>query len=205
MTLTGTTLMLLMTLCIFGTKAKLACRVQTCSAAHNKRVGEILDQRRICVSLAMFKVCVSRVRRGCLGDLNFHSTVVHIPRLMQEWKCGNVSVPRNESDFLSRFATKTVIEPTEPVTVCEFNEGEFTKSPVTRHCGLFGDPHLRTFNEEKQTCVVKGAWPLIRNQFLTVMVSNVELLPGSSTSQSVTATNKVRATRLAFRNLHLLT
>lgn len=194
--LSASSLMLVVTLCMpglgngfFGTKAKPGCRVQTCSNAHNKRVGENEEQRRICVSLAMFKVCVSSVRLGCRGDLNFHTTFTLVPRLMKQWKCGNVTAPKNESDFHSRFSTKP--EPTEPIAMCEFHEGEFTKSRVSRHCGLFGDPHLRTFNEEKQTCVVKGAWPLIRNQFLTVMVSNVELVPGSRTSQSVTATNKI--------------
>ncbi|KAG5847878.1 hypothetical protein ANANG_G00130890 [Anguilla anguilla] len=27
------------------------------------------------------------------------------------------------------------------------------------HCALFGDPHLRTFRDEVQTCRAEGAWP----------------------------------------------
>jgi len=164
--------------------------VQACTDANNKRVGEIEEQPRVCASLQLFKACVSRVSRLCRGDLNYHTATTLIPKLMEEWKCGNATAPKNNSEFQKWFSTRP--EPTQPVTAtCHFQEGEFTKSQIVRHCGLFGDPHLRTFDEQKQTCVVKGAWPLIRNKFLTVMVSNVELMPSSRTSQSVTATNKI--------------
>lgn len=192
--------MLVVTLCIpglgsglFGLRAKQSCPVQACTDAHNKRVGEIEERLRVCASLQLFKACVSRVSRLCRGDINYMTITTLFPKLMEDWKCGNVTAPKNESQFQSWFSTKP--EPTKPVVAtCQFREGEFTKSQNTRNCGLFGDPHLRTFNEQKQTCVVKGAWPLIRNKFLTVMVSNVELMPGSRTSISVTATNKVSAT-----------
>lgn len=191
--------MLIVTLCepllgssLFGQRTEQVCRVQACSDAHNKRLGEIEEQARICVSLEMFRACVTSVSRQCRGDLNYHTTRTLIPRLMDQWKCGNVTAPKNDSEFQKWFSTKPV--PTQPAASCQFHEGQFTTSQVTRHCGLFGDPHLRTFSEEKQTCVVKGAWPLIRNKFLTVMVSNVQLVPGSRTSQSVTATTKVSAT-----------
>uniref|UniRef100_A0A674I446 Repulsive guidance molecule C-terminal domain-containing protein n=1 Tax=Terrapene triunguis TaxID=2587831 RepID=A0A674I446_9SAUR len=55
------------------------------------------------------------------------------------------------------------------------------------HCGLFGDPHLRTFKDEFQTCKVEGAWPLIDNQYLSVQVTNVPVVLGSS----ATATSKI--------------
>jgi hypothetical protein len=55
------------------------------------------------------------------------------------------------------------------------------------HCGFFGDPHLRTFGDEFQTCRVEGAWPLIHNKFLSVQVTNSPVVPGSL----ATATSKV--------------
>lgn len=54
-------------------------------------------------------------------------------------------------------------------------------------CGLFGDPHLRTFKDSFQTCKVEGAWPLIDNDYLSVQVTNVPVVTGSS----ATATNKI--------------
>lgn len=54
-------------------------------------------------------------------------------------------------------------------------------------CDLFGDPHLRTFKDHFQTCKVEGAWPLIDNNYLSVQVMNVPVVPGSS----ATAMNKI--------------
>ncbi|KAJ7335744.1 hypothetical protein JRQ81_013685 [Phrynocephalus forsythii] len=59
--------------------------------------------------------------------------------------------------------------------------------PTYLFCGLFGDPHLRTFKDHFQTCKVEGAWPLIDNNYLSVQVTNVPVVPGSS----ATATNKI--------------
>ncbi|KAG8456347.1 hypothetical protein GDO86_002216 [Hymenochirus boettgeri] len=64
--------------------------------------------------------------------------------------------------------------------------GEQTQ-PNYLFCGLFGDPHLRTFQDHFQTCKVEGAWPLIDNNYLSVQVTNVPVVPGSS----ATATNKI--------------
>ncbi|KAH0620071.1 hypothetical protein JD844_014645, partial [Phrynosoma platyrhinos] len=59
--------------------------------------------------------------------------------------------------------------------------------PNYTHCGLFGDPHLRTFSDSFQTCKVQGAWPLIDNNYLNVQVTNTPVLPGSM----ATATSKL--------------
>jgi hypothetical protein len=59
-----------------------------------------------------------------------------------------------------------------------------------RHCGLFGDPHLKTFKNEYQTCRVRGAWPLIDNPYLGVQVTNEPVVEGSP----ATATTKVSVT-----------
>merc|ERR1719187_1090277 len=56
-----------------------------------------------------------------------------------------------------------------------------------KHCGLFGDPHLRTFSDEFQTCKVEGAWPLIDNDYLVVQVTNAIVVHQSS----ATATSKL--------------
>ncbi|XP_078283344.1 repulsive guidance molecule A [Rhinoraja longicauda] len=55
------------------------------------------------------------------------------------------------------------------------------------HCGLFGDPHLRTFSDDFQTCKVRGAWPLIDNSYLFVQVTNVAVVHSSS----ATAVSKI--------------
>ncbi|MBN3307767.1 RGMA protein, partial [Amia calva] len=65
--------------------------------------------------------------------------------------------------------------------------------PNYTHCGFFGDPHLRTFADDFQTCKVEGAWPLIHNKYLSVQVTNTPVLPGSS----ATATSKLT---IIFKN-----
>ncbi|KAG7243206.1 hypothetical protein INR49_014808 [Caranx melampygus] len=67
------------------------------------------------------------------------------------------------------------------------SHGHGHSQPGYLFCGLFGDPHLRTFKDSFQTCKVEGAWPLIDNDYLSVQVTNVPVVPGSS----ATATNKI--------------
>jgi hypothetical protein len=42
--------------------------------------------------------------------------------------------------------------------------------PLT--CIIFGDPHLRTFNNQYQTCKCLGAWPLIDHPLFAVQITN---------------------------------
>ncbi|KAK3098748.1 hypothetical protein FSP39_022683 [Pinctada imbricata] len=56
-----------------------------------------------------------------------------------------------------------------------------------KHCSLFGDPHLRTFDNEFQTCKVEGTWSLIYNRNLSVQVTNDPVVSDGS----ATATSKV--------------
>lgn len=58
----------------------------------------------------------------------------------------------------------------------------------TVHCGLFGDPHLKTFSNRRQTCVVKGAWPMLNNRYLAVQVTNVLI---ERNNPVATATSKI--------------
>lgn len=114
---------------------------------------------------------------------------------MEKYKCSNISLPHNETEILNIFKTQTTIidenpKPTnKPKCGSSIRGNAYRNVNISkRYCGLFGDPHLRTFNDIKQTCVVKGAWPLIDNQFLVVQVTNVPLVEGFD----ATATNKVR-------------
>lgn len=56
--------------------------------------------------------------------------------------------------------------------ICTFRS-KYDKTPIKyQHCGLFGDPHLRTFKDEFQTCKVEGAWSLVQNKYIMIMVTN---------------------------------
>ena len=45
-----------------------------------------------------------------------------------------------------------------------------TSPPLT--CIMYGDPHLRTFNNHYQTCKCLGAWPLIDHPLFAVQITN---------------------------------
>uniref|UniRef100_A0A8D0FYX3 Repulsive guidance molecule C-terminal domain-containing protein n=1 Tax=Strix occidentalis caurina TaxID=311401 RepID=A0A8D0FYX3_STROC len=75
---------------------------------------------------------------------------------------------------------------TNPEKPENIREGRILLLLLNLFCALFGDPHLRTFKDHFQTCKVEGAWPLIDNNYLSVQVTNVPVVPGSS----ATATNK---------------
>lgn len=64
---------------------------------------------------------------------------------------------------------------------------EFMGSPTPAHCGLFGDPHLKTFGGAYMTCGVEGAWPLLNTPALAVQVTNEQVGPDNH----ATATTKV--------------
>ena len=104
-----------------------------------------------------------------MGNLNFHSAKKGIEKQMKQLNCstrGDVFEPSNR-----------------PIRI---NVCSYKGKQAHRHCGLFGDPHLRTFYDEFQTCKVQGAWPLVDNDYLTVMVTNdpVGMWDGHATATS---------------------
>ncbi|KAJ1085902.1 hypothetical protein NDU88_006026 [Pleurodeles waltl] len=131
-----------------------------------------------CTALRAYAHCTRRTARACRGDLGYHSAVFRIRELFSQHNCS--------SDGPTSVAKRR--DPPGPslAEACTY----VTRADTPRryaHCGLFGDPHLRTFKDEFQTCKVQGAWPLIDNQHLSVQVTNVAVAPGSS----ATATNKI--------------
>ena len=149
----------------------------------------------MCASLTLYQLCIDRRKSPCRSVIYYHTVKSLIPVLMRE-KCKNITLPESEAEILKLFNNAAKIIPVDPKPTskprCEAtrrgNRFINVTSTEKRYCGLFGDPHLRTFYNSKQTCVVEGAWPLIDNELLVVQVTNVRLVDGFS----ATATNKVR-------------
>lgn len=140
-----------------------------------------------CTALRAYAHCTRRTARTCRGDLAYHSAVHGIDDLMVQHNCskdGPTSQPR-----LRTLPPGDSQERSDSPEICHYEKSfhKHSAAPNYTHCGLFGDPHLRTFTDTFQTCKVQGAWPLIDNNYLNVQVTNTPVLPGSS----ATATSKV--------------
>lgn len=157
-----------------------------------------------CPALAKYQRCAEDVRKSltsCNSNLYFHTIYTSIQRIMKDKICGNVTLPINQTAVTDVPDLSTTSQPVQP-TCIHFkrklmkliNGKDQQNSHKFRLCALFGDPHLKTFNNERQTCVVQGAWPLIDNDFFSVQVTNVPLVRRSS----ATATNMVRSFKLFY-------
>ncbi|CAG5864833.1 unnamed protein product [Menidia menidia] len=146
-----------------------------------------------CIALRAYALCTRRQARGCRGDLVYHSAVFRIKELFSQHNCSSEGP-----------TSSTKVPSTSRPALPELCDYESRPPPPAgppkkyAHCGLFGDPHLRTFRDEFQTCKVEGAWPLIDNRFLSVQVTNVPVVLGSS----ATATSKIT---VIFKSYHSCT
>lgn len=137
-----------------------------------------------CIALRAYALCTRRQARSCRGDLVYHSAVFRIKELFSQHNCSSDGPTSSaKAPSTSRPAVPELCNYESRVLVM----GSGSQQKKYAHCGLFGDPHLRTFRDEFQTCKVEGAWPLIDNRYLSVQVTNVPVVLGSS----ATATSKV--------------
>ncbi|XP_071377302.1 hemojuvelin [Centroberyx affinis] len=140
-----------------------------------------------CSALRSYATCTKRTARACRGDLAYHSAVQGIEDLLIQHRCpraGPTAQPRPL--------------PQAPLSgdACLYEKGFFTREgrpPEYLHCGVFGDPHVRTFNNEFQTCAVQGAWPLIDNEYLYVQAT-------STPTRGETYTTALTKITIIFKN-----
>ncbi|XP_072355144.1 repulsive guidance molecule A-like [Scyliorhinus torazame] len=166
------------------------CRILRCNSeyvfATNHRDDSLNDDN--CNALRSYSLCTQRTAWFCRGDLTYHSAVQGIEDLMIQHNCskeGAVSLPRprvpvdNQENF-------------HLPDTCQYEKSFYFKQrqkPTYLHCGVFGNLHIRTFYNDFQTCRVQGAWPLIDNNYLSVQMTNVPILPHCN----ISAISKVTA------------
>ncbi|XP_034036150.1 RGM domain family, member D [Thalassophryne amazonica] len=174
------------------------CRIQRCNAEYVASTSpssglqeDVALDVDYCIALRAYALCTRRQARSCRGDLVYHSAVFRIKELFSQHNCS--SDGPTSSAKLPSTSRPAVLE------LCNYENRALMSDSAGQqkyaHCGLFGDPHLRTFRDEFQTCKVEGAWPLIDNRFLSVQVTNVPVVLGSS----ATATNKIT---VIFKSYH---
>ncbi|KAG9276660.1 hemojuvelin [Astyanax mexicanus] len=126
-----------------------------------------------CSALRSYALCTRHTARACRGDLAYHSAVQGIEDLLIQHRC-----PRTGPTAQPRPLPQAPIS----LDACFYERGYVQRegrAPEYLHCGVFGDPHVRTFNDEFQTCAVPGAWPLIDNQYLYIQATSTPTRGGS--------------------------
>lgn len=132
-------------------------------------------QARKCTVLRTYKACLTGLdTSACAGSLNYQGIRRALGTEFRTYNCTQDGPVYPEGPEPERV---------EPVTPCKFKG-----RPIYSYCVLFGDPHLMTFSGDQMTCKLEGAWPLIRNEFLTVQVTNAPL---SASTRAATVTHKV--------------
>lgn len=167
----------------------LQCKILKCNSDFWASTSNSGPEEEICTALRAYNSCVRRTARACRGDLTYHSAQHGIEDLMNQHNCskeGPTSQPRARTPLPPPLPPHQEPSSDGPEEGCHY---ERSLSNYT-HCGFFGDPHLRTFGDDFQTCKVEGAWPLIHNKYLSVQVTNTPVVPGSP----ATATSKVGIT-----------
>ncbi|CAH2326799.1 hemojuvelin [Pelobates cultripes] len=147
------------------------CNSEYLSATLNLRVSN--KNAVYCNALRSYSQCTRNTARTCRGDLVYHSAVHIIEDLMIQHNCSKegLSTPPR------RHPPQSIPE-NPPKQACDYEKvfrEKHGKVPKYLHCGVFGDPHVRTFGGEFQTCQVKGSWPLLDNEYLFIQATTSPL------------------------------
>ncbi|XP_053330916.1 hemojuvelin [Spea bombifrons] len=147
------------------------CNSEYLSATFNLRVSN--RNAAYCDALRSYSQCTRNTARTCRGDLVYHSAVHIIEDLMIQHNCskeGLTTPPRRQPPQSL---------PENPgKQACDYEKifrEKHGKVPKYLHCAVFGDPHVRTFSGDFQTCRVNGSWPLLDNDYLFVQATTTPL------------------------------
>lgn len=138
------------------------------------------DIQAACTALRTYRHCINKTV-GCHGNILYYTIRNYVRQEMEGYNCtanGGTIEPSSDGNNPDSKPRPHMVP-----AICLYRG-----SQTYKHCGLFGDPHLRTFYDEFQTCKVKGAWPLVNNEYLTVQVTNDAVLGNTD----ATATSKVK-------------
>ncbi|KAG8449871.1 hypothetical protein GDO86_016517 [Hymenochirus boettgeri] len=186
-------------LLIFCEQVNGQCKIAKCnsdymSASLNPRGSSRNAEVQKCNALRAYSQCTRKTARSCRGDLIYHSAVHIIEDLMIQHNCskeGPTVYPRHQPPQQPRF------EGPKRQEVCDYEktfQEKHGKIPKYLHCGVFGDPHVRTFSGDLQTCRVNGSWPLLDNEYLFVQATSSPF----STKSNATVTTKIT---IIFKNM----
>uniref|UniRef100_A0A3Q1J482 Hemojuvelin BMP co-receptor n=2 Tax=Anabas testudineus TaxID=64144 RepID=A0A3Q1J482_ANATE len=141
-----------------------------------------------CSALRSYAMCTKRMARACRGDLAYHSAVQGIEDLLIQHRC-----PRAGPTAQPRPLPQGTLSGDFCLYERSFNNTE-GRAPEYLHCSVFGDPHIRTFSHDFQTCAIQGAWPLVDNEYLYIQATSSPTREGTHS----TALTKIT---IIFKNM----
>lgn len=157
-----------------------ACRKELCSRQY-QRSPPYQSNVEYCRALRRFNVCMVATKTACLGDLFYHTNLKIVEKKMSQLEC------RRLLSEAQAAPTPPTPPPTPRAPLVQDSVCTYHGEPEPVFCGLFGDPHVRTFGGEFQTCRLRGAWPLFDNAYLAVQVTNSRV----ASDERVTAPTKL--------------
>ncbi|XP_042899269.1 repulsive guidance molecule A [Parasteatoda tepidariorum] len=189
---------LLIIVCCLTLAASSDCKVHLCSKQYSRALDEdnVVESAtyRYCSLLKSYNDCMEATGRSCRGNLGYHSFQTLISNWAKTYNCESVllkgpqpSRGPNRPSGGHRFQ-----KPPRQHQECNSYRPASVAPVSYSHCALFGDPHLRTFYDELQTCSVSGAWPLLDNPHLAVQVTNEPVGKGSSATAITKVTVIIR-------------
>ena len=147
----------------------------------NREYKKSKDQRQFCFRVLHIKKCIHELQmehQDCI-DVSLFSLKSGLEIHRARRNCSQIDLSMDDIP-----TTKPSIQ-----TRQRCMHRPETTSVKLAHCGMFGDPHLRTFRDQRQTCAVAGAWPLLDNEYLGIQATNDVLQ--STKTPTATATSKV--------------
>ena len=177
-------------------RSESSCTCSPHSTAHED-FNKNKDAYKFCHQIHTTLSCLNGLRKNKNCSLSLYMRTLYTGTAWQFKKYNCLTVLKGG------YSTLSPASPASPASpgVTRPREGSQTRGPSTNnrcvyksksveslHCGLFGDPHLKTFSDKRQTCVVKGAWPMLNNKYFAVQVTNVLI---DRNNPVATATSKV--------------
>lgn len=157
------------------------------------------SEKQFCIRLLQIQRCIRKLKKDnpqCHSiSIMALNTGVYIKKRYHQ--CSDLDISPNDIVNIFKEIKKTKVSQAE---LCKFRTTDQNLTEQ-KHCGIFGDPHIKTFSNVRQTCIVEGAWPLLDNDHMAIQVTN-EILQTTETT-SATATTKVCLSLFIYKLLLL--